>query len=164
MADSKSGSKSLSKSKGLIQEFREFIASGNMIELAVAVILAGAVGVVIKAFTDGIMMQVVAAIFGQPDFNDVKITLRRHVSEIKDANGKPTGEFKDATLQIGTFINALISLVLTGLVLFAIVKAYNRLKRRQAVEDAAEEAAAEPAGPTEIELLTEIRDALKARS
>ena len=154
MADSKSSS----ASKGLIQEFREFIASGNMIELAVGVILAGAVGVVIKAFTDGIMMQVVAAIFGQPDFNDVKITLRHNVK--KDADGNPI----DATLQIGTFINALISLVLTGLVLFAIIKAYNRLKRRQAVADAVAEVVAEPAGPTEIELLTEIRDSLKARS
>jgi len=154
MADSESSS----KSKGLIQEFREFIASGNMIELAVGVILAGAVGVVIKAFTDGIMMQIVAAIFGKPDFNDVTITLRKNVET--GADGKPV----DAKLQIGTFINALISLVLTGLVLFAIVKAYNRLKRKQAVVDAAEAAAAEPAGPTEIELLTEIRDALKARS
>jgi len=151
------------KSKGLIQEFREFIASGNMIELAVAVILAGAVGVVIKAFTDGIMMQLVAAIFGKPDFNDVKITLRHNVESVKDpVTGVVTQ--KDATLQIGTFINALISLVLTGLVLFAIVKAYNRLKRRQAVAEAVEEVMAEPAGPTEIELLTEIRDALKARS
>ena len=150
MADSQSSS----KSKGLIQEFREFIASGNMIELAVGVILAGAVGVVIKAFTDGIMMQVVAAIFGKPNFDDVTITLRKNVET--NAEGKSV----DAELQIGTFINALISLVLTGLVLFAIVKAYNRLKRKQA----AEEEAAEPAGPTEIELLTEIRDALKARS
>jgi large conductance mechanosensitive channel len=155
MADSKSSS----TSKGLIQEFREFIASGNMIELAVAVILAGAVGVVIKAFTDGIMMQVVAAIFGKPDFNDVTITLRHNVETVKDADGKVI-DHKDAVLQIGTFINALISLVLTGLVLFAIVKAYNRLKRRQA----AVEEAAEPSGPTEIELLTEIRDALKAQS
>ena len=158
MADSESSS----KSKGLIQEFREFIASGNMIELAVGVILAGAVGVVIKAFTDGIMMQIVAAIFGKPDFNDVTITLRKNVETVKNADGTTTS--KDATLQIGTFINALISLVLTGLVLFAIVKAYNRLKRRQAVAEAIAEVVAEPPGPTEIELLTEIRDALKARS
>jgi len=150
------------KSKGLIKEFREFIASGNMIELAVAVILAGAVGVVIKTFTDGIMMQIVAAVFGKPDFNDVTITLRHNVETVKNADGTTTS--KDAVLQIGTFINALISLVLTGLVLFAIVKAYNRLKRRQAVAEAVEEVMAEPAGPTEIELLTEIRDALKARS
>ena len=155
MADSQSSS----KSKGLIQEFREFIASGNMIELAVAVILAGAVGVVIKTFTDGIMMQVVAAIFGKPNFDDVTITLRKNVETVTDPVTKVETQ-KDAVLQIGTFINALISLVLTGLVLFAIVKAYNRLKRKQE----AVEGAAEPAGPTEIELLTEIRDALKARS
>ena len=149
--------------KGLVTEFREFIASGNMIELAVGVILAGAVGVVIKAFTEGIMMQIVAAIFGQPDFNSVTITLRRHVAKVVDPVTKAV-TYKDATLQIGTFINALISLVLTGLVLFAIVKAYNKLKRKQAAADAVEEAAAAPAGPTELELLAEIRDALRARS
>lgn len=147
------------KAKGLVTEFKEFIASGNMIELAVGVILAGAVGVVIKAFTEGIMMQLVAAIFGQPDFNDVKITLRKNVSKVVDPTDPTKVTYKDATLQIGTFINALISLVLTGLVLFAIVKAYNKLKRKQVVEEAAGEK-----GPTEIELLAEIRDALKARS
>ncbi len=147
------------KSKGLLTEFKEFIASGNMIELAVGVILAGAVGVVIKAFTEGIMMQIVAAIFGQPDFNDVKITLRKNVSKVVDPTDPTKVTYKDATLQIGTFINALISLLLTGLVLFAIVKAYNRLKRKQVVEEAAGEK-----GPTEIELLAEIRDALQARS
>lgn len=142
----------VTKSKGLVKEFKEFIASGNMIELAVAVILAGAVGVVIKTFTEGIMMQIVAAIFGQPDFNNIKITLRHNVAIV---NGKPV----DSVLQIGIFINALISLLLTGLVLFAIIKAYNRVKERRIVEEAAGQA-----GPTEIELLAEIRDALKARS
>ena len=121
------------KGKGLIQEFREFIASGNMIELAVGVILGAAVGVVIKAFTDGIMMQIVAAIFGKPNFDDVTITLRKNVETVTDpATGAKVQ--KDAVLQIGTFINALISLVLTGLVLFVIVKAYNKMKRKQAVE------------------------------
>ena len=95
--------------KGLVQEFKEFISSGNMIELAVAVILAGAVGVVIKAFTDGIMMQIVAAIFGKPNFDDVTITLR-HERRHTDADGKRI----DAVLQIGTFINALICLSSPG--------------------------------------------------
>ncbi|HRE00813.1 MAG TPA: MscL family protein, partial [Ilumatobacteraceae bacterium] len=81
--------------KGLIKEFRDFIASGNMIELAVAVILGAAVGAMIKAFTDGIMMQIVAAIFGQPDFSAIKITLRKNVGT--DADGNPT----DSVLQIG---------------------------------------------------------------
>lgn len=154
---------SSTKSRGLIQEFREFIASGNMIELAVGVILAGAVGVVIKAFTEGIMMQIVAAIFGQPDFNDVKITLRHNVADIKNDKGVIIGH-KDATLQIGTFINALISLVLTGLVLFAIIKAYNGLKRRQAAAVAVDEGPADAPAPTELQLLAEIRDALQARN
>jgi large conductance mechanosensitive channel len=144
--------------KGFIKEFKEFIASGNMIELAVAVILGAAISVVIKAFTEGIMMQIVAAIFGQPDFNDVKITLRKNVGMKLAADGK-TKVPVDATLQIGTFLNALISLVLTGLVLFLIVKAYNRLRRRRAAEVGVEE----PAGPTEVELLAEIRDVLRAQ-
>lgn len=146
----------MSDKKGLVKEFKEFIASGNMIELAVAVILAGAVGVVIKAFTDGIMLQVVAAIFGKPNFEDVTITLRKGVGDPDPV----TGVKADAVLQIGTFLNALITLVLTGLVLFAIIKAYNKLKERQKVEEAIEEAVA---GPSEIELLTEIRDALRTR-
>lgn len=134
--------------KNFLKEFKSFIATGNMIELAVAVILGGAIGAVIKAFTDGIMMQLVAAIFGQPDFSQLSITLRKNVG--KDADGNPL----DATLKYGAFLNTLITLVLTGLVLFLMVKAYNKMKK-SAVEEAA--------GPTEVELLTEIRDALKAR-
>src|SRR5829696_7947157 len=128
--------------KGVVKEFREFIASGNMIQLAVAVILGAATGVAIKAFTDGIIMQIVAAVFGKPDFSDVTIVLRHNVGT--DANGNSV----NAVLQIGTFVNALIALVLTGLVLFAIVKMYNTFKRKEAAENP---------GPTEIELLTDIR-------
>ncbi len=149
----------MSDRQGLVKEFREFIASGNMIELAVAVILGAAISVVIKAFTEGIVMQVVAAIFGKPDFDDVTITLRHNVGTTVDpTTGNETQV--DSVLRIGTFINTLISLVLTGLVLFAIVKAYNKLKARQQAQDAIEELAA---GPTEVELLAEIRDALRAR-
>ena len=137
--------------KKFINEFRDFVATGNMIELAVGVILGTAVGAVIKAFTDGIMMQIVAAIFGQPDFSELAITLRKNVGT--DADGNPI----DATLKYGAFLNTLISLLLTGLVLFVIVKAYNRMKAKAAEEPA-------PAGPTEVDLLTEIRDALRERA
>lgn len=130
------------------KEFREFVATGNMIELAVAVILGTAVAASIKAFTDGIMMQIVAAIFKKPNFDDVTITLRHDVG--KDADGNPV----DAVLRIGTFINTLIALVLTALVLFLLIKAYNRMKRK---------AEAAPAGPSEIDLLVQIRDELRAR-
>jgi large conductance mechanosensitive channel len=135
--------------KNLAKEFKDFIAGGNMIELAVAVILAGAIGRVITAFTDGIMMNLVAAIFGKPNFDEVKIKISDKDQTLAD------GTVVDGTfLEVGKFITAFIALVLTGLVLFAIIKAYNKMKK------AKEEA---PAGPSEVDLLTEIRDALKSR-
>jgi large conductance mechanosensitive channel len=139
--------------KNFLKEFKDFIATGNMIELAVAVILGAAIGAVIKSFVDGIMMQIVAAIFGQSDFSAITITLRENVGEKADANGvmQPV----DSVLQIGLFINALITLITTGLVLFLIVKAYNKMKKAKQDE--------EPAGPTEAELLAEIRDLLRNR-
>lgn len=136
--------------KALVKEFKDFISGGNMIELAVAVILAGAIGRVITAFTDGVMMNLVAAIFGKPTFDDVRIKISSKVQTLADGS-KTDGTY----LEIGQVITAFIALVLTGLVLFAIIKAYNKTKRK-----AAEEA---PAGPTEVDLLTEIRDSLKAR-
>jgi large conductance mechanosensitive channel len=123
--------------KKFITEFKDFIAGGNMIELAVAVILAGAIGNVITAFTNGIMMQIVAAIFGQPNFDALTIDLG------------------DTPIYYGAVLTAIISLVMTGLVLFLIIKAYNQM--RKPVEAA-------PAGPSEVELLAEIRDALRARN
>jgi len=123
--------------KKFLNEFKAFIAGGDMIELAVAVILAGVIGKVISAFTEGVMMPIVAAIFGQPDFNALAI------------------DIGDAKILYGTVITALVTLVLTGLVLFAIIKAYQKMKKPAVVEEA---------GPTEVELLTEIRDSLRVRN
>lgn len=134
--------------KSFVREFKQFIATGNMLELAVAVILGAAVKSVIDAFINGVMMQVIAAFVGKADFSAVVITI------------------SGTTLYVGTLITAFINLISIGLVLFFIVKAYNRLKRMgeaQAAAAAFEEAAANPPGPTELELLAEIRDALKAR-
>jgi len=99
------------------------------------------------------MMQVVAAVFGQPDFGNITITLRENVDTVIDpATGRETSV--DSVLQIGAFINTLIVLVLTALVLFVIIKAYNRVKKPQEVV---------VVGPTEADLLAEIRDLLASR-
>ncbi len=121
--------------KSFLKEFKDFIATGNMVELAVAVILAGAVGSVISAFTKGVVMQIIAAIVGKPDFDALNFTI----------SGTP--------IFYGTVITAFINLVMIGLVLFMLIKAYNRMRRDTPGAG----------GPTEIDLLTEIRDALKAR-
>lgn len=139
--------------RSFLKEFKEFIATGNMVELAVGVILGGAVGTVIKAFTDGVMMNLVAAIFGKPSFDDV---LRIKLNDTPKLGPDGATVLADGTyLEFGKVITSLVTLVLTGLVLFLMIKAYNRLRRPQA-EPA-------PAGPSELDLLTEIRDALRER-
>jgi large conductance mechanosensitive channel len=134
--------------KSFLREFRDFISTGNVIELAVAVILGAAIGRVITAFTNGVMMNLIAAIFGKPNFDEVRIKISDKEQTLAD------GTLSNGTyLEIGTVVTALISLLMTGLVLFFIIKAYNKMKK----------ANEEPAGPTEIDLLTEIRDSLRAR-
>jgi large conductance mechanosensitive channel len=136
--------------RSFVREFRDFIATGNMIELAVAVILGAAVGRVITAFTDGVMMNLIAAIVGRPDFDSVRIKISD-----KDYTDPKTQITSDGTyLQIGTVINALVSLILIGLVLFFIIKGYNRLRKPPEPV---------PAEITEIDLLTQIRDTLQSR-
>ena len=139
--------------RSFLKEFKEFIATGNMVELAVGVILGGAVGTVIKAFTDGVMMNLVAAIFGKPSFDDV---WRLKLNDTKKLGPDGATVLANGTyLEFGKVITSLVTLVLTGLVLFLMIKAYNRLRRPEA-EPA-------PAGPSELDLLTEIRDALRER-
>jgi len=140
--------------RSFLKEFKEFIATGNMVELAVGVILGGAVGSVIKAFTDGVMMNLVAGIFGKPSFDDV---LRIKLNDDPKFGPDGTTVLADGTyLEFGKVITAMVTLVLTGLVLFLIIKAYNKVRRPKA--------APAPAGPSEIDLLTEIRDALRDRN
>jgi large conductance mechanosensitive channel len=123
--------------KNFLKEFKEFIATGNLVEIAVAFILAIAVKDVIDAFMDSVVNPIIGAIVGKPNLDDVlTFTVRR------------------ATISIGAVLTKLISLILVGLVLFMVLKAYNRF-RKPAVDA--------PAGPTEVELLTQIRDELRAR-
>jgi large conductance mechanosensitive channel len=127
--------------KNFLKEFRDFIATGNVVELAVAFILALAIKAVIDAFMAGIVNPLIGAIVGKPNLdNFLTITVRE---------GTPN----EAVISIGVVLTQVISLILVGLVLFLALKAYNKL-RKPAEADA---------GPTEVELLTEIRDSLRAR-
>jgi len=134
----------------MLKEFKEFIMTGNVIDLAVAVILAGAVGGVVAGFTNDIMMPIVGHFTGGMDFSELKIVLSEAVT---DAEGNVTTP--ENAILWGKWVNALINLVIVGFVLFLIVKTYNRFRKKK------EAAPAPPPGPTEIDLLKEIRDALK---
>ena len=128
--------------KDFFKEFKEFISKGNLVELAVALVLALAFKSVIDAFMNNIVNPVIGAIVGKPNLdNFLTITVQE-------------GTSNQATISIGAVLTQVISLIIVGLVLFFIVKAYNKFRNPTG----------EPAGPTEVELLTEIRDALRARN
>jgi len=132
------------------KEFKAFIMTGNVIDLAVAVILAGAVSAVVKGFVSMIMMPVVGMFTGGVDFKDLKYVLSEAV---KDAEGVVTKP--ENAILYGAWIDTIINLLIIGFVLFMMVKAYNKTKKKE------EEAPAAPPAPTKEEvLLTEIRDLL----
>ena len=122
--------------------------TGNVIEFAVAVIMAGAVGAVVNGFVADIAMPLVGMLTGGMDFSALKYVLS---PEVKDAAGAITSP--ENAVRYGAWINSIISLVVIGFVMFMIIKAYNKTKKPA-------EAAA-PAGPSQEELLTQIRDLLK---
>ncbi|MBP9115892.1 MAG: large conductance mechanosensitive channel protein MscL [Acidimicrobiia bacterium] len=120
--------------KKTLTEFKNFIATGNLVDFAIAFVLGIAVKAVIDAFINGIILNMIAAIVGQPNF---------------DAIGFDLG---DSRILIGTFLTALVNLLIVGAVLFAVVKAMTKIKKPSVDEMPA---------PNELGLLTEIRDLLK---
>lgn len=117
----------------MLKEFRDFIIKGNALQLAIGVILAIAFGALVVAFTEGVLMAIIAAVAGKPDFNALSF----------DLNGTP--------IQYGRVLTAAVNLVLVGCVLFLVVKAVNRVVPPP------------KAAETDHELLAQIRDELRAR-
>jgi large conductance mechanosensitive channel len=98
----------------MLKEFREFIMRGNLIEIAVAFIMALAFAAVVASFVEDIVTPIIAAIFGAPDFNDLRI------------------DIGDSAITYGNFLNALFTFVIVAFVMFLIVKAYNRVSEPKA--------------------------------
>ena len=133
----------------MIAEFKEFIARGNMVELAVAFVLGVAFQAVISTITERVLTPLIAMAFGEPNF-DALLTF----GAVDPETGIPAGS-------LGAVLTALVNFLLVAIALFLIVKAYNRLKRRQQAEEAAAEPEPEPEAE-DVVLLREIRDVLAA--
>jgi len=132
----------------MLKEFKDFIMTGNVIDFAVAVIMAGALGAVITGFVDNIAMPFIGYFAGGMDFANLHIVMGDKQYESMAA-AKEAGA---AVIAYGAWINTIISLIIIGFVMFLIVKAYNKTKK-PVVEEAA--------GPSELDILMEIRDSLK---
>ena len=141
------------KKKGIIGEFKEFITRGNVIDLAVGLIMGSAFTAIVNSLVNQIIMPVLGIIIGKINFSDLKIVIT------------PASEgVEEVAVCYGAFIQALINFILIALVIFLMIKAINtvrrKLERKKEEEEVKEE---EPKGPTTEDLLSEIRDLLKGK-
>ena len=124
----------------MVQEFKAFIAKGNVLDLAVAVIMGGAFGAIVTSLVNDIIMPLIGVILGGTDFTTLAVTVG------------------DASITYGNFIQAIINFLIIAFVIFMIVRTANNAKKKE------EEKPAAPKGPSTEDLLIEIRDLLKAKS
>jgi len=134
----------------MIKDFKEFAVAGNMVDMAVGIVMGAAFGTVIKSLVDDVLMPIVSKVFKVPDFRDMYAALNTPDgltgSETLDAFREGGG----LALGYGAFINALIAFLLVALALWVVVKGVNKMKKAPEADP----------GPSDIDLLTEIRDAL----
>jgi len=135
------------------KEFKAFIMKGDVLNLATAVIVAGAFGAVVASFTNDIIMPPIGILLGGVDFSDLALTLQA-------AETNPAGEvIKEAVaIRYGVFIQAVINFLIIAAAIFLLIKSYEKMQK-----PAEEAPAPPPAGPTTEELLAQIRDLLKNR-
>lgn len=132
---------------GIIREFQEFAVKGNVVDMAVGIIIGGAFGTIVSSLVNDVLMPPIGLLMGGVDFSDKVLTLKA-----------ATADAEAVTLNYGNFINNVISFLIVAWAVFMLVKGMNSLKKKQ------EEAPAEaPAPPRQEVLLEEIRDALRAR-
>ena len=141
---------------GLVKEFKEFALKGNVMDMAVGVVIGGAFGKIVSSLVADIIMPLIDALLGNVDFTKLAVTLR---SEVVDAAGevvKPA-----VNLTYGNFIQAAVDFFIIALCIFFVLKGINKMTKKKEEEPAP--APAEPVVPEDIQLLREIRDELKKK-
>lgn len=143
---------------GMMQEFREFAVKGNVIDLAVGVIIGGAFGKIVDSVVSDLIMPVVGLVFGKLDFSNLFVTL----GSVPEGTAMTLDALKKAGVPVfayGNFITVAVNFFILAFIIFMMIKQINRLKRETPAEP--EAPAAAPATPEDIVLLREIRDSLK---
>jgi len=145
----------------MIKEFRDFIAKGNVMDLAVGIIIGAAFTAIVSSLVADLINPIIGLVLGGVDFSNMFVVLS---GEVPATAGLATARDSGAAVfAYGAFVTAVINFLIIAFVVFLLVKFVNKLKDSASRKEAAAEAAAAPAGPTQEQLLTEIRDALRAR-
>ncbi|ODS03292.1 mechanosensitive ion channel protein MscL [Methyloceanibacter marginalis] len=138
----------------MLQEFKEFALRGNVVDMAVGIIIGAAFSTIVQSLVNDVIMPPIGLITGGMDFSDLFINLSggdyQSLAQAREAGA--------ATINVGIFINSVISFAIVAFVLFMVIKGMNQLRRKQE-----EEPATEPPPSREVQLLEEIRDALVKR-
>ncbi len=141
---------------GIVKEFKDFAMRGNLVDIAVAFVMGASFGKIVTSFIDGIVMPLIGMITGGVNFTDKVLVLKEGYPAVKDAAGKiTTPAVAEVVIKYGVFITNVFDFMVVSFSVFLVIKAINRMKRK----DAAEEPAAESSNADK--LLAEIRDALK---
>lgn len=145
--------------KKFFGEFKEFAMRGNVIDMAIGVVIGGAFGKITTSLVDGIIMPLISMITGGIDFSAWKWVLKAEVSELVD--GVPTVVTPEVAVRYGDLISVILNFIIIAFVIFLMIKGMNKLHKKEEAEEPAPE---EPAAPTSEELLGEIRDLLKEQN
>ncbi|MEQ8210875.1 MAG: large-conductance mechanosensitive channel protein MscL [Lacipirellulaceae bacterium] len=138
---------------GMIKEFKEFAMKGNVVDMAVGVVIGGAFGKIISSLVGDVIMPAVGLVTGGVDFSAMKYKLQEAVPAVKDAEGNvTTPAVEEVAINYGTFINTAIDFLIIAFAIFMAIKAMNSMKKKE------EEAPKAP--PEDVQLLREIRDSL----
>ncbi len=142
----------------MLKEFKEFAIKGNMLDMAVGIIVGAAFGTVVQSLVKDVIMPPIGLLLGGVDFTNLFLTVREGAVAGPYATLSAAQEAGAVTINYGVFANAIISFLIVAFSVFLLVRSFNKLRRK------AEEApAAPPAPPADVVLLGEIRDLLKAR-
>lgn len=134
------------KKKEFIAEFKEFISRGNVLDMAVGVIVGGAFTAIVTSLVNDILMPLIGLLTGGADFSSLKVTV-----------GNPIGDVAPATINYGMFIQQVVNFLIVAFVIFAVIKSINKFRRK---DEPAEEPEPESETPEEVLLMREIRDLL----
>ncbi|NNK04195.1 MAG: large-conductance mechanosensitive channel protein MscL [Xanthomonadales bacterium] len=130
---------------GMMSEFKDFAMRGNVVDMAVGIVIGGAFGKIVSSFVNDVLMPPIGMMMGGVDFSDLSVVLQ-----------EAAGDVAAVTLNYGSFIQTVVDFIIIAFAIFMVIKAMNNMKKKE------EEAPAAPPKPSaEVELLTEIRDSLK---
>jgi len=142
----------------IMKEFKDFAMKGNVVDMAVGIIIGGAFGKIVSSVVNDIIMPPIGVMVGGVDFKDLAFTIKAAVPATVDAMGTAVAEIPAVTLKYGNFIQVTFDFIIVAFAIFMMIKVMNNLKKK---EEAAPAPAAPPAPTKEEVLLGEIRDILK---